>query len=463
MKKKSIFVCQDCGTQHRQWLGRCNNCLGWNTLAEELIETNTLAKTNVGLTGLSTPMNQIHTLDEDRKATQILEIDRVLGGGIVKGSVILLGGDPGIGKSTLALQISKQYAQMGEKVLYVSGEESPPQLKLRAERMHCNAEEIWVYPETNVEKILIEIEKTKPALIIIDSVQTLHHPSLIAAPGSIVQIRETSAMIWKAAKEKQIPCILIGHITKDGGIAGPKLLEHMVDTVLYFEGDRHGHFRILRCMKNRFGSTLEMGIFEMKAEGLISVENPSQKLIHERAINQAGSCIAATLEGSRSFLVEIQALASSCYNNFPKRLFTGVDSSRALMVIASLEKKCGLALATEDIFINVAGGFKTYEPAMDLPIALSILSSFKNLILPADWAFCGEIGLAGEIRSIPHIDRRVAEAQKLGFKTIVLPNFCKNQLDLKHWNIEILFIKDLPELFQILETATQRLRMLSPN
>ncbi|MBU0579585.1 MAG: DNA repair protein RadA [Candidatus Margulisbacteria bacterium] len=420
VKTKSFvqYICQSCGGVSPQWMGKCPECGAWNTLVEEIAtKTPTLQKSISE--NFPQALNQITIKDSFRFKSGILEFDRVLGGGLVEGSVILLGGDPGIGKSTLSLQIAAQLSQ-DFKILYISGEESAQQIKLRAERLNIlTNDNLLLLNETNLFSLEKYIKEIKPALAIIDSIQTTFREDLPSAPGSVGQVRECAAYLTRLAKNIGSSLLFVGHVTKEGAIAGPKVLEHMVDTVLYLEGERHQQFRILRGIKNRFGSTNEIGIFEMQYRGLAQVKNPSQIFLQDRPKNTAGSVVVATIEGSRPLLVEIQALVSPAGVGIPRRTFTGVDSSRAAIVVATLEKKLSLHLYNHDIFINVTGGVYLDEPAADLGIALAIISSFKNIAIPADLIAAGEIGLGGEIRSVGQIEKRVAEAEKLGFKKFI--------------------------------------------
>ena len=419
-KKKSKFVCQECGYESSGWLGKCPACNSWNTFVEELEVSNT-KNTNQSF-GSSTPIgiNDISFQDEDRYNTNISEMDRVLGGGIVKGSLILVGGDPGIGKSTLLLQICEKCEI--EDILYVSGEESLKQIKLRADRLKVKNDKIKMISENCFDTIESTIEAQKPELVIIDSIQTVFLSSIQSAPGSVSQVREVTASLMRIAKVNSIAIIIVGHVTKEGSIAGPRVLEHMVDTVLYFEGDRHLNYRILRAVKNRFGSTNEIGIFEMCGIGLKEVLNPSQMLLEGRPVNQSGSVVTSTLEGSRPMLIEIQALVSYSNFNMPRRMSTGVDNNRITLLIAVLEKKAGLQLGKQDVYVNIIGGIKIDEPACDLGIAAAIASSFKNKVIDETTVLIGEIGLTGEIRTVNQIEKRIMEAKRLGFTKCVIPN-----------------------------------------
>ncbi len=415
------YVCQSCGGVSPQWLGKCPDCGAWNTLVEEITERAVLRPaTAVG--NPAKPLSKITLKDSLRVTTGIAEFDRVLGGGIVEGSVLLLGGDPGIGKSTLSIQVAALLSEK-LKVLYVSGEESAQQIKMRAERLHvASSDDLLLLNETDVSSIEEQIKSEKPGFVIIDSIQTISRGDIPSAPGSVSQVRECAAYLTRIAKTVGCSVLFIGHVTKEGSIAGPKVLEHMVDTVLYLEGERHQQFRILRGIKNRFGSTNEIGIFEMQGIGMVQVKNPSQIFLQDRPQNTPGSIVIASVEGTRPLLVEIQALVSPAGVGIPRRTCTGVDSNRLAIVVAVLEKKLNLHLYDQDIFVNVTGGVTIEEPAADLGIALAIISSFKNTPIPTDMIAAGEIGLGGEIRSVGQIDKRIAEAEKLGFKRFILPN-----------------------------------------
>lgn len=424
-KKKSKFVCNECGYETAKWMGRCPGCGQWNTMVEEV---EVVAK---GLRGAfkhseivsakATPIISVETQEEQRVPTELTEFNRVLGGGIVPGSLILIGGDPGIGKSTLLLQVSALLSNKNHRVLYVSGEESIRQTKLRAERLGVQSPELYIYAETNLEMISETIEQTQPKFVIIDSIQTVHHPEVTSAPGSVSQVRECTGELMRIAKTKNIAIFLVGHVTKEGQIAGPRILEHMVDTVLYFEGERHHNHRILRSQKNRFGSTNEIAIFEMVHGGLKEVLNPSEMFLEERSQGAPGSTIVASMEGTRPILVEIQALVSPSSFNYPKRMATGLDQNRVSLLMAVLEKRMGFMLQAQDAFIKVAGGVKLDEPAIDLAVLVSIVSSFKDLSANPTDCFAGEVGLTGEVRRVTRIEQRVNEAAKLGFKRIFIP------------------------------------------
>lgn len=413
---KTSFFCQNCGTQHAKWQGQCNGCKEWNTLTEEVVqktkkESWQAASSKKKTASKPLPINQIQFDTSTRIDTQDNELNRVLGGGIVLGSLVLLGGEPGIGKSTLLLQIS---VRTSIKVLYVSGEESQQQIKMRADRMGSESNNCYILNETNTQSIFQQINELKPELVIIDSVQTLHTQHIDSSAGSVSQIRECTSEFLKFAKETHTPVLLVGHITKDGAIAGPKILEHMVDTVLHFEGDRNHLYRILRVQKNRFGSTAELGIYEMQQFGLRPVSNPSELLISQHT-SVSGSAIAATVEGMRPLMIEIQALVSSAVYGTPQRSTTGFNGKRLNMLLAVLEKRAGFRLGTKDVFLNITGGIRIEDPAIDLAVVAAILSSNEDIAISKDICFAAEIGLSGEIRPVPKLDQRIQEAEKLGF------------------------------------------------
>jgi DNA repair protein RadA/Sms len=418
-KTKTAYFCQNCGAQFPKWAGQCTSCKSWNTLVEEILEkpSRNSWKAEGGTLRSATPvrLSEIQPDSQPRILSGDAELDRVLGGGIVPGSLILLGGEPGIGKSTLLLQIA---LGLPLKTLYVSGEESEQQIAMRARRVRPQADSCYLLTETNTAQIFKQIEQLQPEVIIVDSVQTLHSDFLEAGAGTVSQIRECTAEFLKFAKETHIPVLLIGHITKDGSIAGPKILEHMVDTVLQFEGDRNHVFRIIRALKNRFGSTSELGIYEMKGDGLHIVSNPSELLISQHDESLSGTAVSATLEGMRPLLIEVQALVSSAVYGTPQRSATGFPARRLNMHLAILEKKAGFRLASKDVFLNVTGGIQVDDPAIDLAVLAAILSSNADIPIPKDVCFAAEVGLAGEIRSVPRIDQRIGEAEKLGFSTI---------------------------------------------
>jgi len=424
MKKETLFVCQNCGHSTGKWLGKCPECGEWNSLVEEKSQPTRRSGVRNGfkLRDISAvPFTEIESQDDVRIPSGVTEFDRVLGGGIVPGTLVLIGGDPGIGKSTLLLQVADKLSAAGSLVLYISGEESERQIKLRGERLAVEAKNVFILPETNLENISNEIERLKPGAIIVDSIQTVFSSALESAPGSVSQVREVAHQFLLLAKNRGIPIFLIGHITKEGSIAGPKVLEHIVDTVLYFEGERHHNHRIVRAVKNRFGAANEVGVFEMTGTGLMPVANPSQMFLQERPQNVAGSIVTACMEGTRPLLVEIQALVSGTKYGTGRRMTQGLDQNRVALMIAMLEKRAGLQLTGDDVFVNIAGGLEVDEPAVDLGVVTAIVSSFKNLTIDPHTAVFGEIGLTGEVRGAMQASVRAREAQALGFKKIVLP------------------------------------------
>lgn len=448
MKTKTTFFCQNCGAQYAKWMGQCKSCNEWNTIVEEIIqkeEKRAWKPTSVNTkTAANKPQKlaDIRVDEEPRISTFNEELNNVLGGGIVRGSLILLGGEPGIGKSTLLLQIA---LSMSQKVLYVSGEESPTQLKMRAERLQKNNSECLLLTETNTQQIFKHITDLQPDVLIVDSIQTLHTNAIDATPGSISQIRETTAELIRYAKETATPVFLIGHITKEGHIAGPKILEHMVDVVLQFEGDRNHLYRILRAQKNRFGSTSEIGIYEMQQTGLREVTNPSELLISQKDEALSGTSIAATLEGTRPLMIEVQALVSSAVYGTPQRSSTGFDIKRLHMLLAVLEKRAGFKLGVKDVFLNIAGGIKVDDPAIDLSVITAVLSSNENIAIPQVTCFAAEVGLAGEIRPVTRIEQRISEAEKMGFKQIFISKF--NKLSHKDFQIEIIYVAKVEDVY----------------
>jgi DNA repair protein RadA/Sms len=429
-KVKTVYVCQSCGSQSPRWMGKCPDCGQWNTLVEERVEKPKdigSAKRGHGTEPLS--LDEIKTGDEDRFVTRIGELDRVLGGGIVTGSVVLIGGDPGIGKSTLVLQMLRQVSEFRGKALYVSGEESPAQIKMRAQRLGVKAENLYVLAETSLDEILRAADELQPQVIVVDSVQTVYTSELPSAPGSVGQVREVSGRLMLYAKRTGIPTFLVGHVTKDGAIAGPRVLEHIVDTVLYFEGDRGHAFRILRAVKNRFGSTNEIGVFEMKESGLAEVANPSELFLAERPKDATGSVVVSSLEGTRPILAELQALVTPTKMTMPRRTSIGVDYNRVSLLIAVLEKRVGMHLMGMDVFVNVVGGLKIDEPAVDLGIIAAVASSFREKPINANTVVMGEVGLAGEVRAISQAEMRLKDAAKLGFTRCVLPQVNVEKLE----------------------------------
>ena len=420
--KKSIFFCQNCGHEESKWLGQCPVCRQWNTFVEEKV---TVAKTGGQTKSLKeaevVALSSVQTDREERVCTGIGELDRVLGGGIVPGSLVLVGGDPGIGKSTLLLQVCQRLTERKQKLLYISGEESLKQIKLRADRMGTFTDDLLLLCETNIETIRSVIEKERPSLVVIDSIQTMYSEEVSSAPGSVSQVREATNIFMQIAKGMGISIFIVGHVTKEGTVAGPRVLEHMVDTVLYFEGDRHASYRILRGVKNRFGSTNEIGVFEMRQDGLREVENPSEFMLNGRPENASGSVVACSMGGTRPILLEIQALV--CRSNFgmPRRTAAGTDYNRVNLLMAVLEKRLGLPLSNYDAYVNIAGGIRINEPAVDLGIVLALVSSYKNRPVTEDVLVFGEVGLSGEVRAVNMPEQRVSEAKKLGFQTCILP------------------------------------------
>ncbi|MAB47105.1 MAG: DNA repair protein RadA [Flavobacteriaceae bacterium] len=445
-KVKTTFFCQNCGAQYAKWQGQCNSCKQWNTIAEEVIqkpEKSDWKSSSSTTKRVSKPLkiNEIDTAQEARLNMQDAEFNRVLGGGMVQGSLTLLGGEPGIGKSTLLLQVA---LSLPYKTLYVSGEESQKQIKMRAERINPKENNCYILTETKTQNIFKQIEALEPDLVIIDSIQTLHSDYIESSAGSISQIKECTTELIKYAKETATPVLLIGHITKDGNIAGPKILEHMVDTVLQFEGDRNHVFRILRAHKNRFGSTNELGIYEMQGSGLREVSNPSEILISEKDGELSGNAIAATLEGLRPLMIEVQALVSTAVYGTPQRSATGFNAKRLNMLLAVLEKRAGFRLGAKDVFLNITGGITVDDPAIDLAVVASILSSNEDVALPSDYCFAAEVGLSGEIRPVQRIEQRILEAEKLGFSTIFVSKY--NKLSLKNTTIKIQLISKIEDL-----------------
>lgn len=448
-KEKTRYICQKCGYEALKWFGQCPGCKEWNTLVEEVTTPSRVKKK---LNFLSNPPQSIVDIKKDayeRMGTSYEELDRVLGGGIVPGSLVLIGGDPGIGKSTLLLQVADQIAKEHGKVLYVSGEESGSQIRLRAERLKTIARELLIQPETNIFAIEQGINETSPILVIIDSIQTIFNPDVSSAPGSVSQVRDCSGLLMRIAKEKGIPIFVVGHVTKEGSLAGPRVLEHMVDTVLYFEGNRHHSYRILRAVKNRFGSTNEIGIFDMRQVGLVEVPNPSEAFLSERPQDVAGSVVIPSLEGSRPILIELQALVSSANFGTPQRMTAGVDYNRISLVLAVLEKKVGMYIQSQDVYINIAGGVRLSEPALDLGIAVACASSYREKPIDPKVAIIGEIGLAGEIRAVNQVEARIKEAKKLGFTRVVMPWSNYKALGFDP-DVEIIGVKDLGETLSLL-------------
>ncbi len=453
MRTKTVFSCASCGYQSPKWLGRCPDCNSWNSFSEEdytVPSSGEKARVSLYKDG-PVLLKDVVASDVDRLKTNIRELDRVLGGGIVKGSVILIGGDPGVGKSTISLQVSNHLTRQGIGVLYVSGEESVAQTKLRAKRLgESGADNLYIVNQTDLSLITEYIRKLKPQAVIIDSIQVIFDPGLSSSPGSVSQVRECAGILAQLAKTTETSIFIIGHVTKEGTLAGPRVLEHIVDTVLYFEGDRFAIYRILRAVKNRFGSTNEIGVFEMGPEGLKEVENPSEIFLSERPDNVSGTIVTSILEGTRPLLVEIQSLVSRSSFGYPRRRAQGFDFNRLSLLVAVLEKRMGLALEAQDIFVNIAGGIKIEDPAADLAVCAVIASSFREQVVMPRAVVLGEVGLSGEIRSISQVLTRINEAEKLGFKHCILPkNSCKN-LKLNRANMEIIPVSTLKEALDII-------------
>ena len=450
VKTRTIFICQECGHQVSKWLGKCPECNSWNSFSEERQLQPSSSKSRINFESYAPlTITEVQPVQENRMMTGIGEFDRVLGGGMVKGSLILIGGEPGIGKATLTLQSMGYVSKQGKKVLYVSGEESGSQIKLRAERLDALSENLLICSEICVEGIIQWIEKIRPEVLVLDSVQTFYTEDLQSAPGSIGQVREVAFKIFQEIKRRNLPTLLIGHINKDGAIAGPKSLEHIVDTVVYFEGEQGHAYRALRAIKNRFGPTPEIGVFKMAPTGLIPVENPSEWFLAERPEDSSGSAIVATLEGSRTLLVEVQALVTTSSSiGMPRRMATGFDHNRMSLLIAIMEKRLGMNLQGEDIFVNLAGGIKITEPALDLGVAAAIASSFQNRPIDAELVLLGEIGLTGEVRTVMQLEARLIEARRLGFKRCIVPHSAKKLKTLLTDGIEISFAKNLTEVFE---------------
>ncbi len=449
-KTKTAFVCQNCGSNYPKWTGKCNACGEWNTLIEEIIhkESKTGLRRNYtdNLTKKPVPITKVSADVAERIPIPDGELSRVLGGGIVPGSVMLIGGDPGIGKSTLLLQLGLNFQTA--KILYVSGEESANQIKMRAERIGNLHDNLLLLTDTSLERVMERIDEAVPDLVIIDSIQTMQSPEIDSVPGSVAQIRECTGELIQFAKESNTPVILIGHITKEGNIAGPKVMEHMVDVVLQFEGDRQHLYRLLRSSKNRFGSTNELGIYEMQGSGLKEVDNPSQVLLSQRDEGLSGSAIAASMEGARPMMIEVQALVSTAAYGTPQRTTTGFDQRRLHMLLAVLEKRCGFNIGKFDVFLNMAGGIRVDDPAIDLAVICAALSSSEDYPIPGQTCFAGEVGLSGEIRPVTRIEQRIREAEKLGFEEIYISGYGLKGLDLKSFGIKIQQVKRVDEVFQ---------------
>ena len=453
-KVRTSFFCQNCGYESVKWVGQCPSCGQWNTFVEELIQKETTKNNDwknyheEKRTNKTISLNEIKSSEEKRLLTADPELNRVLGGGIVPGSIVLVAGEPGIGKSTLFLQNGLWLKNA--KVLYISGEESEQQIKMRADRMKLQNENFYLLTETSTQIIFQEIKKLKPQLVIVDSVQTLQTPLIDSSPGSVSQIRECAAEFQRFAKETNTPVFLIGHITKDGSIAGPKILEHMVDTVLQFEGDRHYAYRILRTLKNRFGSTAELGIYEMTDEGMRGVINPSEILITQKEDQLSGIAIAATIEGIRPLLIEVQALVTQSVYGTPQRTVSGFDLRRLQLLLAVLEKRGGFHFGLKDVFLNIAGGIKVEDPSIDLAVLCALLSSYEDVFISQHICFAGEVGLSGEIRAVNRIEQRIAEAEKLGFEKIIVSKYNQKGLSKQKFNIEVVTMGRVEEVYQYL-------------
>lgn len=450
MKEKTTFHCQTCGHQAPRWLGRCPDCGGWNSFKEERVASAPKGRQSLvkAAVAVATPISDIEIVGEPRRSTGLGEFDRVLGGGVVPGSVMLIGGDPGIGKTTLLLQALPLLAEAGEQVLYVSGEESPRQIKMRGQRLGIDGKHLLILGETSLEQILKAIQEVKPAAVVVDSIQTVYTEQLTSAPGSISQVQEVAGQLMWFAKRNNVPVFIIGHVTKEGAIAGPRLLEHIVDTVLYFEGDKSHSFRILRAVKNRFGSTNEIGVFEMKDGGLEEVSNPSELFLAERPQRSTGSVVVSSLEGTRPILVELQALVSSTNYPMPKRMANGVEANRLSLLLAVMEKRLGMHLSGQDVYVNVVGGIHIDEPAIDLGIVAAVTSSLRECPIDFTTLVMGEVGLGGEVRAISQAELRIREAAKMGFKRCLLPEQNVAKLDPVE-GIELVGIREVGDALDV--------------
>lgn len=452
-KNSTVYFCQNCGYESSKWMGQCPGCKEWNTFVEEVVSTRSNKNSNTTGGNVKTfspvSLNQIEMGEEEKVHTGIIELDRVLGGGIVPGSLTLVGGDPGIGKSTLLLQVCRNLSGSGHSVLYISGEESLKQIKIRANRMGEFSDKLTLLCETNLETIEEAIRRYKPEIVIIDSIQTMYSENVSAAPGSVSQVRESTGLFLQLAKGLNVSIFIVGHVTKEGTVAGPRVLEHMVDTVLYFEGDRHASYRILRGVKNRFGSTNEIGVFEMREDGLAEVENPSEYMLSGRPDNASGSVVVCSMEGTRPILIEIQALVCRTNFGFPRRQATGADFNRVNLLMAVLEKRLGLQMSDCDAYVNVAGGLRISEPALDLGMVMAIVSSFKNRGLDDKMMVFGEVGLSGEVRAVNMAEQRVQEAKKLGFTTVVMPDVCARGIRVNK-EIKIIGVKSVRDAIDLI-------------
>ena len=444
-KTKTIYACNECGAESTKWYGRCPSCGAWNSM-EEQVQTPSTSGASAVVRADVQSIGNIKPNSKQRYQTGLKELDRVLGGGIVRGGLMLIGGDPGIGKSTLLLQICEHLGK-DHKLLYVSGEESEGQLKLRADRLGVSSDNLYVLCESNLDIVLTTMQAESPDILIVDSIQTMHLDDIASASGSVTQVRECTAAIMRAAKRMDIPVFVVGHVNKDGAIAGPKVMEHIVDWVLYFEGDRHSSYRLLRCVKNRYGSTNEIGVFEMGDKGLIEVENPSLMLLSGRPLNVSGSCVACTIEGTRPMLAEVQGLVSPTGFGNPRRMATGFDYNRLSLILAVLEKRAGYFFSNLDTYVNVVGGLTLDEPAVDLPVALALISGLKDAVISSDTIAFGEIGLTGEIRAVSNADLRIAEAARMGFKKVLIPHHNLSALT-KREDIEVIGVRTVREAFE---------------
>ena len=451
--KKTVYFCQECGYDSAKWMGQCPACKAWNTFVEEPVSSKKSSSGSIKTTQKKTEpvvLKDISLSSDERQSCGIGELDRVLGGGIVPGSLVLVGGDPGIGKSTLLLQVCRNLSSQGISVLYISGEESLRQIKLRADRLGTFNDKLKLLCETNLENIREIIERTKPDVAVVDSIQTMFHEDISSAPGSVSQVRESTNVLMQIAKGMGVSIFIVGHVTKEGNVAGPRVLEHMVDTVLYFEGDRHASYRILRAVKNRFGSTNEIGVFEMQNQGLVEVPNPSEYLMQGRLPNDAGSVVACTMEGSRPFLLEVQALVCETSFPMPRRTAVGTDYIRVNLLMAVLEKRLGLHLSASDAYVNIAGGIRMNEPAVDLGILLAVVSSYKDIVIDDKVLVFGEVGLSGEVRAVSMAEQRVQEAKKLGFTTVILPAACMKSVG-QETEITLIPVENIRDAVRFLE------------
>ncbi len=452
--KKIVYFCKECGNESSKWMGQCPACKAWNTLVEEAVSTSKKSTSPSRIPGQKAEpvvLHEIHPEEDERKSSGIGELDRVLGGGIVAGSLVLVGGDPGIGKSTLLLQVCRNLSAGGSSVLYISGEESLRQIKMRADRLGEFKGSMELLCETNLDTIRSVMEERKPQIAVIDSIQTMYAEEVGSAPGSVSQVRESTNVLMQLAKGLGIMIFIVGHVTKEGNVAGPRVLEHMVDTVLYFEGERQASYRILRAVKNRFGSTNEIGVFEMGNEGLTEVKNPSEFMLNGRPENASGSVVACSMNGTRPILIEIQALVVPSNFGIPRRTTVGTDFNRVNLLMAVLERKAGLSLSNADAYVNIAGGMKMTEPAIDLGICLAIVSSHKDIVIPDNVMVFGEVGLSGEVRAVSMAQQRVAEAKKLGFQTVILPEVCRKQVKDSE-GIQLVYVSQIREALSHLRT-----------